>query len=679
MIMKTFRLFLLLVALSFGVRVLAYEQPTHRKMSEAAANASVLTNNTGIILNLGIKGSDRFPNSKNAKKSIIELIQDGADFEDGFNDCESRPRNHFLDPKYGRPLAVLGFYLGERSPDWALEDTKIVSGQKYSFHYAREYLHKALTHPAEDERNKFFGLTFQTVGHVIHHLQDMAQPQHVRNDAHLSISENCWYKTVAKIAENPSRYEQYTKEHPDELPSSSGAIQFTSARAFWTNDSGTGLAQFTNRNFVSSGTNFQLLNGQVVANSTYRNPGPTSETSIDVQQLFASEGLPPPRDQLGNLLQGDIIFIGSSVDGVPNKRASTYSIFDQDLKAHDKNVTYDADPLDPSFNVQITVDRMFTLNQFNFRAAYPHLIPKAVDYSAGMIDYFFRGTIDMNIDYDSTTGGQYLVLNQWQEDMKGTFTLYYDAVDGKRYPVKGDADDITWKNVTIPRNGKSISLIPPFLPSNPKPKRPDEYILVFKGEMGEEKPLGTQSVGAVVAKNKLRLLWEPWREHLTDNHAWTSGAGDVNGIVGPNSQTVENGGLVESVGISGAGWVEWKAAGTEGLISGRYMKIRLKCSESAATENWNVYGYLSVGPSSLRSQTIPFAGGSGTLDSSPYKLVPRPTSQQEYIIDLGGLGNQIGYLDIVTIGFDMELTCSVDYLDFSDKPFEKVADGAIFI
>jgi hypothetical protein len=676
-------LYVVLVLSTFGWchSVWGYEILTHERMSHEAAMDSVLSKSDGKVLtDLGLKFSitddrQQFPNFNGEQRNIRDLIGDGARFEDGLtNDCESRPRNHFLDPLYNRPLTVLGIAISEKSPDWALEDLENMGSQAFSFRHARDYLYKALTLPSEQDRKKNFGLTFQTLGHVIHHIQDMAQPQHVRNDIHIKVSENCWYKTIAKLIENPSLYEHYTDDHRGELPFGGGAVQLPNPRAFWTNDSGTGLAQFTNRNFVSAGTNFQMRDGQVAANSTYPNPEPTSETSIDVQQLFADEKLPPPRDQDGNLLQGDIIFIGSNVDGAPNLRASTLSIFDQDLEAYDKEAEYRLE------NGQVVaVKKVFTLNRFNFQAAYPFLIPKAVGYSAGMIDYFFRGAIDMDIDYDSTTGGQYLIMNQWQEDMKGTFTLYYDAVDGKRYPVKGDTNDLTWRDVVISGNGKSISLIPPFLPSSPKPKRPDEYILVFNGQMGEEKPLDTQSVGAVVAKTKLRLLWESWREQLIDNHPWVAREGDVNGKVGPNSQTLQNGHLVEYAGVGGAGWVEWRAKSSDDFISGRYLKIRLNCSESAATENWNVYGFLSVGPSSLRSQTIPFAGGAGTLDSSPYKLVPRPTSKQEYIIDLGGLGNQIGYLDIVTIGFDMELTCSVDYLDFSDEPFEKVADGVVFI
>ena len=67
-----------------------------------------------------------------------------------------------------------------------------------------------------------------------------------------------------------------------------------------------------------------------------------------------------------------------------NARASTLSIFDQDLAPKGK--------------------RLFALNRFNFNAAYPHLIPKAVGYSAGLIDYFFRGRLETeDVSFTSTS------------------------------------------------------------------------------------------------------------------------------------------------------------------------------------------------------------------------------------------------------------------------------------
>ena len=109
----------------------------------------------------------------------------GARFEDDF----PRFLNHFYDPIYNRPLTVLGIAAGERSPDWALEDNTDFGKQEFSLRHAREYLYKALTLPTKPERDKHFGLTFQTLGQVIHHVQDMAQPQHVRNDAYEKLGQ----------------------------------------------------------------------------------------------------------------------------------------------------------------------------------------------------------------------------------------------------------------------------------------------------------------------------------------------------------------------------------------------------------------------------------------------------------------------------------------------------------
>src|SRR4029079_3052981 len=88
-----------------------------------------------------------------------------------------------------------------------LEDAGSFLTQTNSYRDARNYLYEALTGPTELERRKSFGLMFQTLGQVIHHLQDMAQPQHVRNDAHCD-------STICQMFDprlySPSQYERYT-------------------------------------------------------------------------------------------------------------------------------------------------------------------------------------------------------------------------------------------------------------------------------------------------------------------------------------------------------------------------------------------------------------------------------------------------------------------------------------
>ena len=170
------------------------------------------------------------------------------------------------------------------------------------------------------------------------------------------------------------------------------------------------------------------------------------------------------------------------------------------------------------FLVQQGAQPAYTLNRYNYDAMADLLIPRAVAYSAGMINYFFRGRIDFRPDPDNP--GKFVIKNLGPEDMKGTFTLYYDAVDGKRYPVAGDAVDKTWASLAIPKGVQvgNLAFIPP---ADPAPKTPGEYMLVFNGDMGEEKQFTDSSgnpitVGAVAAKNISSpgaLLITAWRDN----------------------------------------------------------------------------------------------------------------------------------------------------------------------
>jgi hypothetical protein len=117
---------------------------------------------------------------------------------------------HFFDPQNDRPLTLLG-ERGPKSPDWALEPDKTISGRAnhYNIPSAREAMWRALTlkkllpnktlesilpggnnfgaDAAEDERKAYWATMFRAVGDVVHLLQDAAQPQHTRNDAHSGL------------------------------------------------------------------------------------------------------------------------------------------------------------------------------------------------------------------------------------------------------------------------------------------------------------------------------------------------------------------------------------------------------------------------------------------------------------------------------------------------------------
>ena len=377
----------------------AYDPDTHQKMSEKAFGTSVLTTDTKVLDNLGLpplSAEKKYPNSQlfSQQRTIVELFQDGANFEDSL----LRPANHFFDPLTGKGLAV-----GSPSPDWAIDGTGDSSTIKFSFKAAREYLWQATANPLNnyDYRQKQFGLMFRSLGQVIHHIQDMAQPQHVRNDLHCD-NPLCYPLGIY----NPSLYEKYTKEAGIALRlpytntdyTASTQVKFDTARKFWTTtvngngNTGQGMAEFTNRNFVSAGTNFALQNGAASPSSRYQSPKLNGASSIgDVATLFAAAGKPVPAGCTDALNPCTMTFYASTVTDsllgktYTNQRATTRSMFDDALVASGKTITY----TDPDTGQLITTDRLFALNQFNYDAAQQFLIPRAVAYSAGLINYFF--------------------------------------------------------------------------------------------------------------------------------------------------------------------------------------------------------------------------------------------------------------------------------------------------
>ncbi|MCP4697707.1 MAG: hypothetical protein GY862_12775, partial [Gammaproteobacteria bacterium] len=83
----------------------------------------------------------------------------------------------------------------------------------------------------------------------------------------------------------------------------------------------------------------------------------------------------------------------NKTDKDKNKKTSTYSIFSADLKGYhlcyDPSMPWQQPPIPP------TCGAAYTLNRFNFEAAHKFLIPRATAYSAGLIDYFFRGQLKL--------------------------------------------------------------------------------------------------------------------------------------------------------------------------------------------------------------------------------------------------------------------------------------------
>jgi hypothetical protein len=252
------KLITLLIAIAVSVDVLAFDIHTHAAMTSEAIKQSKITgtpNDSVVLKKLGLYNKDyvfklRYIDigssltDRNAtffESGVMERVREkitdipnpytipgwiirGAIREDD-NTIEtpaSKPEGdepggvfnrvygHFFDPQNDRPLTLLG-ERGPKSPDWALEPDKTISGRAnhYNIPSAREAMWRALTlkkllpnktlesilpggnnfgaDAAEDERKAYWATMFRAVGDVVHLLQDAAQPQHTRNDAHSGL------------------------------------------------------------------------------------------------------------------------------------------------------------------------------------------------------------------------------------------------------------------------------------------------------------------------------------------------------------------------------------------------------------------------------------------------------------------------------------------------------------
>lgn len=159
------------------------------------------------------------------------------------------------------------------------------------------------------------------------------------------------------------------------------------------------------------------------------------------------------------------------------------------------------------------------------------LLPKAVGYSAGLLNYFFRGSIGIELDQNSPD--EAVVENLSSERMTGTFSLYYDDSNNNRNFVKG------WWLDIMPYSPEYASLSACDL-SNLSPK-PEKFILAFQGKMGNE-------TGAVVGNADINLLSSSCEDSLT--------------IKGPDTLSQDNSEQFEITGCTGCeDDVNWEITG----------------------------------------------------------------------------------------------------------------------
>ncbi|HUK56956.1 MAG TPA: hypothetical protein VLY20_09895 [Nitrospiria bacterium] len=420
----------------------AYSIPTHQDITRS----SVLKSNIDgyIRTNLAIPVNSLFMDISSGRSQTYDAwIVDGSAFED----YGSRSRNHFHNPLTNAGLSDV--FSGKSAVDWAISDPE----NEWSWTNTRTYFYNALISETKTERNDQFAKMFRALGQVVHLVQDSSVPEHVRNDQHL-IS--------AIPVLGAFGYEPWILGHVNPLSFSATTFSFPpnfQLRSFWDTDTYvdsplqqgplTGLAEYTNYNFFSEDT---IFTERFSKTDAHYFPHPRKEfTDAILKEEIAEDG------------QTDQVYYVHGYQANLLATVSYTSIYIPPLTVIE-GWQYNRDP-----------------NVYQEYAG--RLIPMAISYSAGLLDYFFRGQIEVTPVQDGLK-----VKNVSSETMDSYFDLaaggtigdlsvYYDDLNITRqylvdYPLSAPLNPGQEISISFPRPADNI--------------KPGRYIVVFRGKLGQE-------------------------------------------------------------------------------------------------------------------------------------------------------------------------------------------------
>ena len=346
----------------------AFDNNAHKALSERATTGSTLDNFLKTTLGFELPGG--ILQSVEGKRVTVH-IQDGALLEDSL--VLWRVRHHFHNPRLswdqaglrppGAPLAI-----GQSSVVWSQNTNQgLEDGGKRSWHQARDAYFTALTSTSQLERKKWYATTFRLLGHAIHHVQDAAVPSHTRNDSHAPGNSDRFHSFaerpeilalintitatplspsfLSNQASSDSRYPVPISRLLDVNAGDIGALALG-------NGDGIGIAEYSNANFFSDDSIFP---------ETFPYPG-LANVRLSTPELDPTTGEK----------KSYLIFKPGFGDGTNYRLAQASSL---------RNITGTNVPTDIGLDYKVFTDYAFKL------------FPRAIAYSAGLIDYFFRGRI----------------------------------------------------------------------------------------------------------------------------------------------------------------------------------------------------------------------------------------------------------------------------------------------
>lgn len=363
-----------------------------------------------------------------------------------------RVLNHFYDPVHDASLAG-GLMHESKSVDWALglrdsfSSTPVqhpLRRNHFSYADARHQMWLALTDQLgtsvlpytaaareTDAKHRLFrwATVFRSLGDVVHLLQDGAQPQHVRDDAHspfqsparqayeaytnwrvmapgilISGYDNTYLSGFYKQNEQIRPPVPVLGSYP--IPTFSTPLRFFTTRQQGEGPEAPtanrhGLMDYTNRTFFTAGTLPQSS-----GDAFLQPPAPIDETQGYVRSIAPCRIGNLLADRLSNL--GCVHWTRPMLDTVAPGYADS-------LPPTTSGPPFAAPPMVTESALGLVRDILGTSIEPRYAIGLEELetmgnlgIPRAIAYSAGLIDYFFRGRLTLSAPPD----GLYGVLDQ---------------------------------------------------------------------------------------------------------------------------------------------------------------------------------------------------------------------------------------------------------------------------
>lgn len=479
----------------YAFKVAVHERITANAIQFNVSNLTGYLNNVGFVSGIGEKING---------KEVWQWITYGSKQEDE-PFWSLRYTYHFYNPLDGAGLKGL-----KSSYEWANDDGTSLLGNSWSWRIARDKFYTGLTAARLADRQVALADSFRAVGQMLHLVQDLASPAHVRNDAH-PLGNSFENYTLAKV--NELNYSPVTISIP------TTSVSPYAPRQFWDTDkydgysqlSGTdiGLAEYTNSNFFSedSITSPEFPYPSKSLSKYYQCVDTAPPSSWVSKRQYLSRTPCPTEPQQGSVDH----FLAWSF--LPSLQPGVLS---------------------PAMSMDDSVNRDYA-NQ---------LIPRAVGYSAGLLNYFFRGKLAVSPVDDNNVK----VYNFSNEPLNsGIIELYYDDTSDQRHWC----GSLSLQSPVAPGKDTGPITLVPMPPTDNK--RPGRYLAVFKGTLGSEE-------GAVIGS--FGFAWrEEWDNDLKGNHTWLYSDTDLvnqnpqNPPIGSVSNVVAGGKLIkDNIRWTGQDW-----------------------------------------------------------------------------------------------------------------------------